>query len=69
MAKDKKFVGKLKGFFKGVLNVIPYTMALTTSLVLAGLHPIKTAKAVKEYIKIKGVRASSKDCCEAIKSM
>lgn len=50
-ARDKKFVKKLKGFFKGVLNVIPYTMALTTSLVLAGLHPIKTAKAIKEYMK------------------
>lgn len=28
-----------------------------------------TVRAVKEYIKIKGIRASSKDCCEAIKSM
>ena len=50
-AKDKKFVKKLKGFFNGVLNIIPHTVALTTSLVLAGLHPIKTAKAIKEYMK------------------
>lgn len=28
-----------------------------------------TVRALKEYIKIKGIKASSKDCCEAIKSM
>ena len=28
-----------------------------------------TVRALKEYIKIKGIKASSKDCCEAIKLM
>ena len=28
-----------------------------------------TVRAIKEYLKIKGIKASSKDCCDAIKIM
>lgn len=50
-AKDRNFVGKLKGFFGGVLKVSGYVIALGTTLVLSGLHPIQTAKSIRNFMK------------------